>query len=125
MLRTGLFVFLLSAAAAPLAAQSPERWQVTLRSGQILYELQPESLSGDTLVLLQDHAARRLPLSEITELRRVRASIDLAERAGRNSIGALTGADDQVFQMTLLEVGEKRALVAQILRWLSADPGPG
>ena len=123
MPRTALFFLLLSLLAAPLAAQSQERWQVTLGSGQILYELYPETLAGDTLVLLQGEASRRIPLAEITELRRVRASIELAERAGRNAIAALSGSDDQVFQMTLLDIGEKRSLVREILATLGR-PAP-
>lgn len=125
MLRSGLLPLVLLAAAsgaAPAVAQSPERWQLTLGTSDILYELQPLGLAGDTLVLRQGGSERRLPLREITELRRVRKSMRLmvgGER--RRSLGDLVGADDQVFQMRLMEVPEKRELVRRIL----AAYGPG
>jgi len=127
MPHTARFFLLLAAIVtvpAGVSAQSTERWQVLLSSGQILYELVPESLAGDTLVLRQGEDVRRIPLADISELRRVRASVELAERAGRNSLAALSGADDQVYQMTLLDVGEKRVVVREILEALGPPEPP-
>jgi hypothetical protein len=121
--RTAFLFLLFASLPAGALAQSPERWQVTLATGQILYELYPESLAADTLVLRQGGAARRIALADLSELRRVRASVELAERAGRNAIAALSGADDEVYQMTLLDVGEKRTVVGEILAAL-ARPAP-
>jgi hypothetical protein len=124
--RSFLLLAAIVTAPAGVSAQSPERWQVLLSSGQILYELVPESLAGDTLVLRlrQSEDLRRIPLADISELRRVRASVELAERAGRNSLAALSGADDQVYQMTLLDVGEKRVVVREILEALGPPEPP-
>jgi hypothetical protein len=126
MRRAAFFLLVLVSVAASgrLAAQVSERWQATLSSGRILYELVPESLAGDTLILRGEDGVRRIPLADVSELRRVRPSVELAERAGRNAIGALSGADDQVYQMTLLDVGEKRAVVRDILAVLGGTEPP-
>lgn len=66
-----------------------------------------------------------MPLREITELRRVQKSVEIVNQ-GAWTHGGLAGEDDLVFQMTLLDVGEKRALVERILRALAeARPAEG
>lgn len=116
---------LLSATSGPVAGQEPERrdrWQVTLRTAKILYEVQPVDLRGDHLVLRNRGETLRVPLTEITELRWVRPTYVLAGGGIRSARGSLVGADDVVFEMTLLEVPERRALVTRILATLTA-PG--
>jgi hypothetical protein len=113
---TAFLVVLCAAIGVAPEAPAQERWQLSLSSSKILYELQPVDLAGDTLVILQEGARRRIPLAEISELRRIQPTMEVAGRGARPSIAALVGADDQVFQMTLLTLDEKRALVGEILR---------
>ncbi len=108
-----------SGIGAQAPAQERERWQLTLRSSEILYELRPVRLEGDDLVLREGPRTISVPLREITELRRVVPSPSLATGPVRRT-PALTGADDLVLQMTLLEVAEKRALVRRVLQAIAA-----
>lgn len=104
-------------AAAPCAAQGDgDRWQLTLDSGVILWELHLVRLSGDTLVLRQADTTRSVPLRQISELRLVQKSVKRLGAGGGGVIGVLSGADDKVYQLTLLDLGEKRQLVRRILQ---------
>ena len=109
-------------AAAPAGAQAPARWQLTLRSSEILYEIRLLRLEDDALVVRQGEATLELPLRDISQLQLVRPSYALPGSGGRRAgIRALTGADDLVFEMTLLDVRERRSLVERILQTFPAE----
>jgi hypothetical protein len=118
-----MLFLLLAIPLARGAAQEQDRWQLTLASGEYMYELQPQALEGDMLVVRQEGVLRKVPLARITELRRVQKTVVQPAGGRRGGIRDLVGADDLVFQMTLLSVDEKRELVREILRQRSKLAG--
>ena len=101
--------------ALPGAAQQ-DRWQITLRDGAVLWELQLVRLDGDTVVFQHGDSTLRLHLLQVDEVRLVQASVrQITPEAGRYE-GVLNGANDEVYRLTLLDLAERRQAVRQILR---------
>lgn len=99
---------------AALSGQERDRWQITLQDGRYLYELRPVALHGDTLVIEQEGRRREIALSDVHELREVRASLQPAGTR-QATFPTLTGADDRVFGIGYLDPEEQRTVVAAIL----------
>jgi hypothetical protein len=115
-MRTAPLLFVVALWGAPCAAQ--DRWQLTLRSDTVLWDLQLVGLSGDTLVVRQTDsgATLRLPLMQVDELRLVAAAVKRAnERDARATENALMGSGDRVFRLTLRDRAERAQLVREIL----------
>jgi len=89
---------------------------VELSNSENLYEVKPLRLRGDTLILAHGDSTIALPLERISVLRRVRKS---AQRPTR----AVAGSEDEVYQMSLFTVAERRAALDSLLRVLATD-GP-
>lgn len=102
--------------AAPCAAQ--DRWQLTLNSGQYLWELQLVKLDGAALVVRQADTTVTVPVADITELRLVAKAMKQAGRddGGRAVFNALSGAGDEVYTLTLADLPERLGLLRDILR---------
>ncbi len=98
-----------------------DRWQLTLSSGQILYELRLLRLAGDTIVFRQDSTTVSVPLAQLSELRLVQSSTSRAGMVG-GMRGSLVGADDDVYQLTLYTVPEKRQILEQVLQQYPPEP---
>ena len=122
-MKTGLTLCLGLFCAAPVAPAAPavtcaaqERWQVTLNSGTILWDLRLVKLSGDTLVVRHADSTYAFPLTDLNELRLVQKSErrQTAE-AGRYG-GVLGGADDEIYRLTLQDLAERRQIVQQIFQ---------
>lgn len=64
-----------------------DRWQLELKTGTVVFECQLRERQGDILLI-----------------------------AARGTFGALAGADDEVYQLTLLSVSERREVVDSLLR---------
>jgi hypothetical protein len=118
-------VLLLAALALVGAGQATEDvWQVTLRDGTIVWDLRLDSLRRDTIVFRQNRKTVRYPLLRVDEMRLV--------RAGKREVGGVTdgarydgaanGMSDLVYQLTLLDLPERRQVVEQILRTRTAPP---
>jgi hypothetical protein len=110
---------LLCAVPAPCTAQRQggDRWQLTLNSGQILWDLRLVKLAGDTLVV-RDKAdsTYAFPISQVDELRLVQKSTrSITPEAGRYG-GVLGGADDEVYRLTLYDLAERRQILRQIFQ---------
>jgi len=91
-----------------------DRWQVELSSSENLYEVKPLRLRGDTLILQQGDSTVAVPLARLSVLRRIRKS---AERPTR----AVAGSEDEVYQMSLFTVPERRTALDSLLRSLAAE----
>ena len=105
----------------PSAAQN--RWQVTLHSGAIVWDLRFVRLAGDTLVFRQTGGStRRLPVMQVDELRLVQKA-EKRQNApdGQGTGNGLMGGTDLVWQLTLLDRSERLAVLHQILE----DHPPG
>ncbi len=123
-MRTNLILLALALCATPSAAQ--ERWQLTLHSDTVLWDLELVGLSGDSLVVRQtdNGATLRVPLMQIDELRLIAKAVKRAnERDARAVENALMGSGDLVFQLTLRDRAERAQLVREILA-RRGGPGP-
>ena len=116
---------LLAALALVGAGQATEDvWQITLRDGTIVWDLRLDSLRRDTIVFRQNKKTLRYPLLRVDEIRLVRAArrevgaiVD-----GARYDGAANGTSDVVYQLTLLDLSERRRVVEQILRTRTVPP---
>ena len=111
----------LVAAATPWgapAARAQDRWQVTLHSDSVFWDLDLVALRGDTLLArrLDRGDTLRLPVMEIDEVRLVRKSAKRAFQVDPVAIEeGLMGTGDAVVRLTLRERAERLAVLAQIL----------
>jgi hypothetical protein len=103
---------------AASAARAQERWQVTLHSDSVVWDLDLLALRGDTLLArrLDRGDTLRLPVMELDEVRLVRKSAKRAFQVDPVAIEeGLMGTGDVVVRLTLRERAERLAVLAQIL----------
>ena len=114
---------LLLAVASPLAAQD-DRWQVTLDGETYVWDIRLVRLDGDSLVVRQSDSLRSVPVGHITELRLIRKSEMQVGAAGdgAGAMSALTGGDDEVYDLMPLEYADRLRTVQQILLLHPAQP---
>jgi hypothetical protein len=107
---------LLLVIAAPLAAQN-DRWQVTLDDDSYVWDIRLVRLDGDSLVVRQSDSLRSVPVAHINELRLIRKSEMQVGAAGdgAGAMSALTGSDDEVYDLTPLEYADRLRTVQKIL----------
>ena len=122
---SSLTALVLLAGATPLHAQRQsggdrERWQVTLDGEHYVWDIRLVRLDGRSLVVHQADTLARLPVEHITEVRLIRASeMDLGA-GGAAAMTALTGGDDEVYNLSPFGVADK---VKEIEKILAAHPG--
>lgn len=106
--------------AEPARSQSPwyarDRWQLELSSGTVIFECQLKERSGDNLIVTESDSLRRIPLTSLTGMRLLLPAAKTVARGARGTFGALAGSDDEVYQLTLLGVPERRIVVDSLLR---------
>lgn len=106
----------LAAAPAPSAAQAkPDRWQITLQNDEFLWDIRLVSLDGDKLTFRQADSTGVVEVGQVKEMRLFQPSELQLGTAGA-AFGALTGSDDIVFDMTLLDFAERLRTVQQIFQ---------
>jgi hypothetical protein len=107
---------LLLTIAGPLAAQD-DRWQVTLDDDSYVWDIRLVRLDGDSLVVRQADSLRRVPVAHINELRLIRKSEMQVGAAGdgAGAMSALTGSDDEIYDLTPLEYADRLRTVQKIL----------
>lgn len=92
-----------------------ERWQVTLEGERYVWDIGLVRLDGDSLVIRQSDTLARLPVEHITEIRLIQSStVDLGAGAA-GAMSALTGADDEIYDFTQLELADRRRTIQKIL----------
>jgi hypothetical protein len=103
------------AAPAPSAAQAKaDRWQITLQNDDLLWDIRLLSLNGDKVTYRQADSTHVVPVGEIKEMRLFQAS-ELQMGTAGGAFGALSGSDDIVFDMTLLDFAERLRTVQQVM----------
>ena len=121
MIRTAVGVlFLTLALGGRLAAQS-DRWQVALEPDHYVWDVQLVRLDGDSLVVRQADSLIRVPVEHITEIRLIQKT----EVEGPNAAGAmsaLTGGDDEIYDLSPLEYADKLRTVQKILLYHPITP---
>ena len=89
-----------------------------------MWNLHLVGLVRDTIVFQQDDKTVRYPLARVDEMRLVRAGeheIGPVAAGGRYD-GAANGATDVVYQLTLLDLPQRRQVIEQILSARRASP---
>lgn len=116
-MRTLLAVVALTVlAAVPAPAQArPDRWQVTLQNDSLLWDIRLVSLDGDKLTYRQADSTGVVAVGEVKEMRLLQTS-ELQMGTAGAAFGALSGSDDIVFDMTLLDFAERLRTVQQIFQ---------
>ena len=117
-LAVALFTLFLSSRRGE--AQTPwysrDRWQLELSSGEVVFECQLRERRGDHLLILEADLTRSVSLTRLTGMRLLRPAAKTVAGGARGTFGALAGADDEVYQLTLLTVPERRLVVDSLLR---------
>jgi hypothetical protein len=99
-----------------------ERWQVTLEGERYVWDIGLVRLDGDSLVIRQSDSLASLPVEHITEIRLIQSStVDLGAGVA-GAMSALTGADDEIYDFTQLELAERRRSIQKILANRPAQP---
>ena len=102
-------------APAPSAAQAKaDRWQITLQNDDLLWDIRLVSLDGDKLTYRQADTTAVVTVGKVKEMRLFQASEMQMGTAGA-AFGALSGSDDIVFDMTLLDFAERLRTVQQVM----------
>ena len=114
-MRPLLLAATLLALVTPSLAAQDERWQVTLDGQDYVWDVRLVRLDGDSLIVRQADSLRPLSVEHISELRLIRKSkMNLGEVNG-GAMGALMGADDEIYDFTPLEFAERVRAIQKIL----------
>jgi hypothetical protein len=109
------------ALARPLAAQD-DRWQVTLDGEQYIWDIRLVRLDGESLIVRQSDSLVHVPVARITEIRLIRKSESRSGDGGGGVMSALTGSDDEVYDLSPLDFAERLRSVQKILLLHPSEP---
>jgi hypothetical protein len=119
--RIGSILLVALALARPLAAQD-DRWQVTLDGEQYVWDIRLVRLDGDSLIVRQSDSLVHVPVARITEIRLIRKSESRSDDGGGGVMSALTGSDDEVYDLSPLDFAERLRSVQKILLLHPSEP---
>jgi hypothetical protein len=125
MNRAALLLLIAPALGAPsLTAQetrnADDRWQLTLADGSYLWDVRLVKLAGDTIHVRGRDSTAAVTVAQVNEFRLIRKSeMQLGTPGG--AMAALTGADDEVYDLTPLEFADRLRAVQKI--FLYHPPG--
>jgi hypothetical protein len=125
MSRAAFLLLIATALVAPsLASQetrnADDRWQLTLADGSYLWDVRLVKLAGDTIHVRGRDSTASVTVAQVNEFRLIRKSeMQLGTPGG--AMAALTGADDEVYDLTPLEFADRLRAVQKI--FLYHPPG--
>jgi hypothetical protein len=119
--RIGSILLLALALARPLAAQD-ERWQVTLDGERYVWDIRLVRLDGDSLIVRQSDSLVHVPVAQITEVRLIRKSESRSDDGGGGVMSALTGSDDEVYDLSPLDFAGRLCSLQKILLLHPSEP---
>src|SRR4026209_880132 len=125
MNRAAFLLLIAPALGAPsLTAQetrnADDRWQLTLADGSYLRDVRLVKLAGDTIHVRGRDSTAAVTVAQVNEFRLIRKSeMQLGTPGG--AMAALTGADDEVYDLTPLEFADRLRAVQKI--FLYHPPG--
>ena len=125
MLRTFGSTFLLLLALVKAARAQDDRWQVTLDDERYVWDIRLVRLDGDSLVVRQSDSLVSVPVAHINEIRLIRKSEVQGGAGGPGGAGAmsaLVGGDDEVYDLTPLEFGDRLRTIQKILLLHPTEP---
>jgi hypothetical protein len=108
---------LLSLAAVPVSGQgtNDDRWQIGLESGDYLWDVRLLRLGGDSLVFRQADTVGSVSVQHIKELRLIRKSEVRIGDGAAGAMAALTGSDDEVYDLNTLDYAARLRALQQVL----------
>ena len=117
-------LIVLATGTTPAASQTsaaPDRWQVTLADGRILWDVRLVKLEGESLHVRRADSLAVVSVSQVTELRLIKKSeIRLGEGAA-GAMAALMGSDDEVYDLTPLEFADRLRAVQKVFLYHPPD----
>ena len=115
-------------ALAQTAWAQDDRWQVTLDDERYVWDIRLVRLDGDSLVVRQSDSLVSVPVAHINEIRLIRKSEVHVGAGGAGGAGgggamsALIGGDDEVYDLTPLEFGDRLRTIQKILLLHPTEP---
>lgn len=106
-------------ASSPALAQQPraDRWQLKLEDDSYVWDVRLQRLSGDTLFVTQVDSLVAVPVGQIVEMRLIRKSeMRMGAQSLAGAMSALTGGDDDVFDLTPLDFAARLQTVQEVMR---------
>jgi hypothetical protein len=119
--RIGSVLLVALALTRPLAAQD-DRWQVTLDGEQYVWDIRLVRLDGDSLIVRQSDSLVHVPVARITEIRLIRKSESRSDDGGGGVMSALTGSDDEVYDLSPLDFAGRLRSLQKILLLHPPEP---
>ena len=111
---------------AQTARAQDDRWQVALDDERYVWDIRLVRLDGDSLVVRQSDSLVNVPVAHINEIRLIRKSevqIGAGGPAGAaGAMSALVGGDDEVYDLTPLEFGDRLRTIQKILLLHPTEP---
>lgn len=94
-----------------------ERWQIQLDGGEYLWDLRLGPLQGDSLTVRQADSTFTVPVGAVRELRLLqKTTFRLGDGGdGAAPMRALTGGDDEVYDLAALDFADRLRVVREVL----------
>lgn len=110
-----------AAAQEDAPPRNTDRWQITTEAGDYIWDIKLIRLSGDTLLFRQADTVGGARVEKIQELRLIRKSV-IRSGEGAMPTAALTGSDDEIFDLGTLDFAARLRAIQQVL--LVHPPAP-
>lgn len=107
--------------SAPLAAQERERWQIRLDQDQYVWDVRLLRLEGESLLVRQADSIVMVPVGRISEVRLLRKT-EMQLGDGAAAMSALSGGDDEVYDLSPLDFAERLRAIQKILLYHPPEP---
>jgi len=108
------------------ARAQDDRWQVALDDERYVWDIRLVRLDGDSLVVRQSDSLLSVPVAHINEIRLIRKSEVHVGAGGpggaAGAMSALVGGDDEVYDLTPLEFGDRLRTIQKILLLHPTEP---
>lgn len=122
----GLLVALVGLTASTATAQNKQddRWQLTLENGDYVWDIRLVKLDGQDLVYTRADSTGKVPVADIHEVRRIHKTQAALNEGAAGAMPALTGSDDEVYDLGTLDFDGKLRAIRGILQASATDPKP-
>jgi hypothetical protein len=111
---------------AQSARAQDDRWQVALDDERYVWDIRLVRLDGDSLIVRQSDSLVSVPVAHINEIRLIRKSEVHVGAGGpggaAGAMNALVGGDDEVYDLTPLEFGDRLRTIQKILLLHPTEP---
>ena len=119
-----VIVLLLSLVGAPASGQATgaDRWQIGLESGDYIWDIRLVRLAGDSLMFRQADTVGSVSVQRIKELRLIRKSEMRIGAGAGGAMAALTGTDDEVYDLNTMDYAARLRALQQVLLLHPPEP---